>query len=358
MDFNRQRKLKVFPLQCIEVDNGIILKRGCLEARISGEGSTEIVRSILLETAKGASVEKILETFPASDHSQIEGLLEGLVARRFLVVEEDDLPQGKINETQLDIFYWNFDTSVFKETRSLLNHPMVILGVNNISRQLALALCRTGINTFTIIDEPFLRNVSFFNSSGELKAEQWPSVLPKPQDGNKELEPSPVHCIIATSDFGGRKIFSHWNAFCLKQTIDFFPVLLKNLTGYVGPLVIPGETACFECLLARQDSHVEDIQAYRSMDAQAFEGQKTIGFHPSMASILGDIAALELAKFYGYGLPKSKIGTLIEVNLLATKITARKVLRVPRCLGCSSLRTQTSTSIEKNVFAPINELQR
>jgi bacteriocin biosynthesis cyclodehydratase domain-containing protein len=358
MELNKQRKLKMVPLQCIEVDNGVILKRGCLEARISGEDSTEIIRSILLETAKGASVEKILETFSASDHLQIEGLLEGLVARRFLVAEEDDLTQGKINETHLDIFYWNFGTSVFKETRSLMNHAMVILGVNNISRQLALALCRTGINTFTIIDDPFLRNLSFFNSSGELKADQWPSPLPQPQNGTMELEPSPSHCIIATSDFGGRKIFSQWNVFCLKKKMDFFPVLLKNLTGYVGPLVIPGETACFECLLARQDSHVEDIQAYRSMDAQAFEGQKTIGFHPSMASILGDIAAFELIKFYGCGLPKSKIGTLIEVNLLATKITTRKVLRVPRCLGCSSLLTQPSTSVEKNVFAPINELQR
>jgi hypothetical protein len=73
-----------------------------------------------------------------------------------------------------------------------------------------------------------------------------------------------------------------------------------------------------------------------------------------MASILGNIAAFELIKLYSGALPRSKVGTLIEVNLLGTKLTSRKVLKVPRCIICSQLNSRSFTALQKSVPEPVS----
>jgi thiazole/oxazole-forming peptide maturase SagC family component len=130
------------------------------------------------------------------------------------------------------------------------------------------------------------------------------------------------------------------------------------LIGYIGPLVIPSETACLECLKARQNSHLQDHVSRHAVEAVAFESQGYLGFHPSMAHILGDIAAFEVFKFCSGSLPSVNVGTLIEVNLLATRITTRRVLKVPRCPACSPLNTAPSVMAEKTSFTTYNDETR
>jgi thiazole/oxazole-forming peptide maturase SagC family component len=129
-------------------------------------------------------------------------------------------------------------------------------------------------------------------------------------------------------------------------------VILQNLIGYVGPLVIPGETACYECLRQRQNAHMNDPEVQRASESVTTTDSKVVGFHPSMASVLGDIAAFELTKLYTDGLPLGNIGTQIEVNLLTSEMMTRKVLKVPRCAVCSPLTTRSSATPYKSNFVP------
>ena len=112
-------------------------------------------------------------------------------------------------------------------------------------------------------------------------------------------------------------------------------------------MVIPHETACWECVLARQNSHLRDSASKQAVDAVSHEGQDVIGFHPSMASILGDIAAVEITKFFSRIVPLWNVGKVIEVNLLSTKMTTRKVLKLPRCMVCSPLNTRSAITPDK-----------
>ena len=75
-----------------------------------------------------------------------------------------------------------------------------------------------------------------------------------------------------------------------------------------------------------------------------------------MASILGDVAAVELSKFLGGWMPTRLAGAVAEVNLVATEMKVRKVLRVPRCPTCGSLNTSPSAGLDKDSLSPINEV--
>ena len=167
------------------------------------------------------------------------------------------------------------------------------------------------------------------------------------QDWKDNTDHESLDCLVATSDFGGQSLLREWNQFCVERKRIFLPVVLQDQVGYIGPLVVPGETACFECLLARQNSHKPDRLPSRKIEEVAYEGQSVVGFHPSMAFVLGDIAAFEIIKFFSGALPGWNVGTLIEINLLSTRMTPRKVLKVPRCPVCSPLITRSPTSPNK-----------
>jgi bacteriocin biosynthesis cyclodehydratase domain-containing protein len=346
-------KLRALPVQVIERENGIILKRGCTEFKIDGPEAGRILQAILIGVSEGGGTpEEVCSFFPQLWRPAAEDLIQQLVARRILVPADGpqyDLPGP---EDALEVFYWNFGYRSKEVTESLNSRRIAIVGVNCISRQLAVALSAANVANFEVVDYPLLRNLRLFDESGQVIAAEWPASSPLPiqyEDWSPGRTDVPPGCLVATSDFGGMHLLREWNEYCVEESRNFLPVVLQNAVGYVGPLVVPGETACYECLRARQNSHMADPESQRAAEHKAFEGQLVNGFHPSMASVLGDLAAMELTKFYGQ-VPRWRVGTLIEVNLLMPSVVTRKVLKIPRCAVCSPLRKRSAVTPERLTY--------
>jgi thiazole/oxazole-forming peptide maturase SagC family component len=126
------------------------------------------------------------------------------------------------------------------------------------------------------------------------------------------------------------------------------------MVGYIGPLVIPGDTACLECLRARQNACLTNATERRVAERGAFDGQRVTAYHPAMVGMVAEAAAFELIRFYA-ALPQWKVGRLIELNLLSTAMAHRKVLKAPRCPVCSSLHAGVPTSLHKMI--PLTAIQ-
>src|SRR5207245_2377606 len=122
----------------------------------------------------------------------------------------------------------------------------VILGVNDISRQLFDLLDRSGVKNIEIVDYPLLRSgTDNIDDYSNFYSSRW---LPLNFKVWKDmLKPESIDCIVATSDLGSIQFMRKWNDFCVKHNRTFLPIVLRDLIGYVGPLVIPHETACYEC---------------------------------------------------------------------------------------------------------------
>ena len=203
-----------------------------------------------------------------------------------------------------------------------------------------------------------MRNLDFFDKGG-LKSSLWPKKTGLPidvDDFDTVEEQHPADCLVATSDFGALPILREWNKYCLDQDIHFLPVWLSRMVGLVGPLVVPRATPCYECLWARENSHMENWKHLRAVDAAAAESQAVAGYLPPMASILADVATIELVKFYSRMLPP-RIGVLVEVNLLKPEMTPRIVLKAPRCPACSPIYTISSVDPSLKHLVPGNEYQ-
>jgi thiazole/oxazole-forming peptide maturase SagC family component len=347
----KNQKLRALPAQIIEIPDGIVVKRGCTEVKITGPGAADAVKMMIGATGtEGASMRDIRRLFASSSGRHLAELIRNLVDRSILVASDGHKDRDD-EESNLNIFLWQFGDKAPRSMEQFKTIGVTIIGVNYISRQLVASLMACGHKNFHVIDHPQHRNMRLFDKIGRLRNEQWPAELDRPQDWKEGNNFAVRDCLIATSDFGGQATFCQWNKLCLDQSITFVPVMLKNMIGYVGPVILPGITACYECLLSREQSHIAESVLHRIVDSVAYEGQGIVGFHPSMATILGDIAAFELTRFYSEILPGRKFGKMLEVNLLAAGITQRTVLKVPRCTACSPFIEKASTNLSFTMFS-------
>ncbi|MDR4493352.1 MAG: TOMM precursor leader peptide-binding protein [Nitrospirales bacterium] len=323
MALGSKNKFKVLPIQYTPLPNGGILKQGPNEMVIPSKSAAEAIWGILNSASRGgATQEEILRLFNPSVRSKIKRIIQGLVDQRLLVPQE--------------------------------NFKVVILGVNYISQQLVSSLRASGIKTISVLDLPGLRNHELINQSGRLNKTRWisPGISPKAWGNNFDF--SEIDILITTSDYDASNIFQEWNRFCLKNKKTFLPVYNSNLLGFVGPLVVPGQTACFECLQARQNSHLENPERFFLAKNSPIVSEKILGFHPSMGSILGNIAAFELSRFYGPSIPFSNVGNAVRVDFFDFGIRKNKVLKVPRCAACSSMNHRASPDLENTTFVPLD----
>jgi bacteriocin biosynthesis cyclodehydratase domain-containing protein len=342
--------LRALPVQLAETSDGVVLKRGSSILKIDGEGAAEVVTVLLERAQEPRTREQLREGFAPRDQAAVEDLVDRLVQRRILIIWDRDFvpaaPDG------LDIFYWNFGARSKLVAERLAAARLTVLGINEVSHSLVAALVAGGVTEFTVVDYHLLRNVSFFDGAAELRTDRWAESSRPPvpyRAWADQMQGDEPRFVVATSDFGATPAIRQWNQFCVSNGWGLLPVILQDLIGYVGPLVIPGETACYECLRARQNSHMADPAAQRAPETRGFEDQRLTGFHPSMARVVGELAAMELLKFHG-NLPMWRVGTMIEMNLMAPSLAVRRVLKVPRCAVCSPTQMRASTTLDIRVY--------
>jgi bacteriocin biosynthesis cyclodehydratase domain-containing protein len=343
--------LRSVPVQLIRSDKGVILKRGCTEVKIGGEGTDRVLRVLFAATSNAGSTKKeLLDLFSPGSRQLVSRLIDELVTRRLLIYDKG--PDAVKNESGLDLFYWHFGVTSEDVNRTLNERQIVICGVNTISGQLATSLYYAGCRNVRVLDDPRLRNLRLYDNAGQLRHSAWPGFLALPERYETTVDPASIDCLIATSDFGSAPAIGEWNTYCIENNRCYLPIFIKNLIGYIGPLVIPGETACFHCLHARQNANFENSDTHLKIDDAAFDGQHVSAFHPSITTIVAELAMFELMKFYTR-IMDSYAGCLIELNLFSLRLKARRVLKIPRCHVCSPLnKTSTTTSTLSYFSAP------
>lgn len=345
------------PAQIIEIDGGVILVRGCTEIKVMGEGAVEAVQHVWSCADEApATIGEIAAKVAEPAREGITDLARKLVERRILVPADDKAADaGAGEESSLDIFFWHFGLTGAEAAARLTEKDVAILGVNSISQRMCESLRLAGHESLRVVDFALLRNQRLFGAAQEADLSAWPAACPPPipyRTWLDEHEPKELDCLVVTSDFGAASVLREWNAFCVENRIAMLPVMLRKLVGYIGPLVVPGETACYHCLQSRENSHIEDFELVRKSEVHAPQIQKLSGFFPSMGSILGDMAAMELTKFYTGAIPSRTAGALVEVNLLAPSLSSRHVLRVPRCPTCAPAMVRSAPSLERADFIP------
>ncbi len=335
------------PVQLLSEPEGVLVRRGQMRLRVRGSAAGAIVLHVidLCSRPVGATLDEILEPLAEELADPVRDLVEKFKRRRLLVPMGDSLPPRSDPETREDVFFWSFDAKRDEVEQSLGSRRLAIIGVNAVSMEMLRALSSLGFGELTAVDHPRFRSMRFFDSAGRLDSSKWALADPVPFDDWVDADDLP-DCLVVTSDFGGLANMREWNAFCLREGVSFFPVVLQDLVGFAGPLVVPGITSCFECFWMRQLSNIEE-RTERTHEEAAFEGQDVDAFIGPLAGAIGNAGAFELFRFYSKSVPGYRVGTVTELDLTAQTMQSRQILRVPRCAACGTGQRHGRVAIER-----------
>lgn len=346
--------MRCLPTQLTPVDGGVIISRGATSFVAQGEQAAEAARRLMTAALdpEGITAAELAALFPPADADAVNRLVSALKAKRILVPVNGSGPSAPAEESALDVFYWTLGVNGGPEAGRLARTPVVIIGLNGISRRMVAALAEGGARNVTVVDFPLLRNLTMFGKGDEpdLDGGRWPGGVsaPVPYSRWKEGESSPG-AMVGTCDFGGPAILRDWNRYAVAEKIFFLPVTVNRGTGLIGPLVAPGETPCLECLLVRENANLTAPAPLRALDAQAFAGQLVAPLHPTMAPMAADAAVMELTRFFDFPWLWRK-GTATEMDLVATAVRRHTVYKIPRCPVCGNGQYRSPFNIQKEEF--------
>lgn len=233
---------------------------------------------------------------------------------------------------------------------------VVILGLGGVGCHVGMALAQAGVGKIKIIDYDVIslgnlnRQVLYTDAdiglkkiavaSARLRAVN-PTIVIEPYDlnisGPKEIEPIIHGCsiVICTADFPFHYIYRWINQSCVKHLLPWIQANSVEATGYIGPLIIPGKTACYGCIEKYWEKKNPDY--LYSIDilnnTPALYDQKSSILAP-IAGLLGNFVALETIRFLtNYAKPITH-GRQISIDFGNYNINSRRWKRNSSCTIC------------------------
>jgi ribosomal protein S12 methylthiotransferase accessory factor len=137
--------------------------------------------------------------------------------------------------------------------------------------------------------------------------------------------------------------------FAHRRGIPTFYGHLDGLSAVIGPAVIPGRTACWNCCRLRQlacsapDQLEADHALHASLLAERPRSRVRTYLGP-MAAVLGQTLALEALKLLSGGVPSGLLERIRVQDLVSLGTTSHSVLQMPWCDVCGGAALRRSSA--------------
>lgn len=115
------------------------------------------------------------------------------------------------------------------------------------------------------------------------------------------------------------------------------PWLLAKPVGHtiwIGPLFIPGKTACWACLAAWMKPHRWAQAAFYGWGAQRFPPQPSVASLPTTTGLAAGIIATTLAVWFARGAHEAMENTVVALDTRTLRQSRNEVRRRPDCPHC------------------------
>jgi bacteriocin biosynthesis cyclodehydratase domain-containing protein len=337
----------------------VLLTSDLVSVRLDG-GFAPVLADTILPLLDGRHpLGQVLAAVPEVPAGDLREHLDALVAKGVLRREagagEADGDQERVGpfDRFLDA------TGVRAAGRAVLSGSQVaVFGVEAHGAHAAAALAAAGVGSLVLVDPypvewgnlhmvpglgPGAVGTPRAQALRSALADQWPSVGVTAAGG--DVSADGVDDLVADSDlvigsfdraFGA---VNQWiNVASLAHQVPALYGELRGASAFVGPLVIPGETACYLCWRMRAIACEADFEAAMSyeefLDERRHPALHSRAVLPGLPSYVGGLLAVEALKHL-LGLdPRSLAGRVHEFDALTSGVGVHTVLAVADCPAC------------------------
>lgn len=243
-------------------------------------------------------------------------------------------------------------------TRRLREAQVLIVGLEPWGAVAAAELAASGIGALHLIDDGHVVTDDLLSSRwwniqqvgrprrealAESLAEKFPwcrivtDSIPPRDDGGFTTGGS--HCDLIIGALAGDELLllRRIAGFAHRAKVTSLYGHLDGLDAVVGPVVVPGQTACWECARLRLLANVDHQEAAHALHASLLSERakpRARTYLASMAPLLGHLLALEAVKVVSRYTPSHLAGRLLTQNLVTLETTLHTLIRMPWCEVC------------------------
>jgi bacteriocin biosynthesis cyclodehydratase domain-containing protein len=145
-----------------------------------------------------------------------------------------------------------------------------------------------------------------------------------------------VALIISCSDFENHTVFRERNRAAVAAGRSIFFACIAETAVRFGPLVVPRESACFECFHHRLRANLtfrEEFDAF--LTHNAFQEESGIDSRAGIYARLGSaFVCAQIVQFLLGCTQHCVVDRLIEVSPITVEMASSRILKLPRCEVC------------------------
>lgn len=155
--------------------------------------------------------------------------------------------------------------------------------------------------------------------------------------------------VVACADHDDIRSFRAINRAAVKAGVPAYYLSIDRQIVRAGPIVIPHQTACVECLFHR----IASTRRYPAEYAARLEPEKVLATpRPSELALKAATAALDRVLFYVTGMATDlHLSPVREHDVLRGSVRTSNVLRLPRCPVCSTAAKRPAVATYCDVAA-------
>lgn len=221
----------------------------------------------------------------------------------------------------------SFKEKLSKEAQKELNELCAFLEQNNL-----LETQETGQEKNP--KSPAIRDLSIYIETGNEKFKETLSTVL--QENNvatqKDANRSNFLILIADTDTPEGHIEAINEKNHRAQKVCLFIDLSIGHYGALGPLIVPGVTACYQCFITRKNLNGDVLTEHQSLPKEYLK-QGRIEWAPWQYTFLASMVAHEVLS-YQRGLTPERMGNILYADLKTLETWSEGLLRYPRCEIC------------------------
>lgn len=245
-----------------------------------------------------------------------------------------------------------------ESTERLRRGRILIAGLEPWGATAAIELAASGVGTLRLLDDGRVGQDDLLSvrrwsgrhlerPRGEAVAEvlaevsPWchvtPSSLMLTETGQLALEDTGWDLVIGTGTRDQLQLFQSLARFAHAHTIPSVFGYIDGLEAVVGPAVLPGRTACWNCVRLRRLANSGDPKIAHALQESLLAGHHRAGLHTylaPMAPLVGHLIALEALKLVSRYTPSHLVGRILVQDLITMESTSHVVIRMPWCDVC------------------------
>lgn len=332
-------KLRISPfVSLIEVDSRIFVRTDLKTFTLTGGDVQDFLRRALPLLDGNRDAKAILEAFPDYSDESVRAFLTNLKTLG-LVVEagEDTNSPDILRQEKLSAFVTSWEPSVQDIKARLSREHVAIVGEFEWLAGVCQELEQSGVERLTKLSFP---------------------------NGAKSFEPpDDITLLLAIAHPDELGLFDMVARLGEQRKLRYLIAQIDGLSAILGPVVIPGQTACWECLRSRRLANQPSFSENALLQSQLLSKNSTQRRRlspPGAVAILTGLILGETIKLLTNYTPSHLVGRQLEFNLITHATEIHDLIRLPWCSVCggaASSENRGSSSCDPMLSQDVAELR-